>query len=133
MYKLITLLFCMGYGLGIGVVQAHHSFAAEFDIKRPVTLTGKVTRVKFSNPHGWIHIDVTDEDGSVTNWALETTGTNNLIRRGWRQEDLAIGTVITIGGYQARNDSPTAAARSVTLQDGTRLFAGPRDRSVGAD
>jgi hypothetical protein len=129
MRKIIVCSLFIGCAVGGGPVVAHHSFAAEFDIKKPVTLTGNVTGMKWSNPHGWIYIDVTDEDGNVTSWALETTSTNSLIRRGWGQDDLAIGTQITIGGYQARNDTPTAAARSVTLIDGTRLFAGPRDQS----
>lgn len=106
---------------------AHHSFAAEFDIDRPVSLSGKVTEMQWSNPHGWIYIDVEDEEGNVVNWALETSAANTLIRRGWRNDDLPAGTVINVEGYQARNGTPTANIRSVTFEDGRRLFSGNAD------
>ena len=115
-----------GLVLGLAVVPAfaHHSFTAEFDQNKPVKLTGKVTQMKWSNPHGWIYIDVTGTDGKVVNWALETGGANSLIRRGWRKEDLPAGTVLTVQGWQARNGTPTANVNSITLADGKRLFAG---------
>lgn len=121
---LITTLFL---GLFAQNVVAHHSFAAEFDIEKPVALTGAVTEMKWSNPHGWIYINVTDEEGKVVNWALETSAANNLIRRGWRKNDLPDGTILQVEGWQARNGSPTATIRSVTLTDGRRLFTGNND------
>ena len=107
--------------------QAHHSFSAEFDIDQPVSLSGKVTRMQWSNPHGWVYIDVENEDGSVTNWALETSAANNLIRRGWKRDHLVAGTVIQVQGFQARNGSATANIRGIILEDGSRLFSGNAD------
>jgi hypothetical protein len=109
---------------------AHHSFAAEYDADDPIQLKGKVTEMKWSNPHGWIYLDVEDEQGNVTNWALETSAANGLIRRGWRRDDLPAGTVLLVDGWRARNGSNTGNIRSVTFEDGRRLFAGTSNQSV---
>jgi hypothetical protein len=105
-----------------GTAFAHHSFSAEYDRSKPVKLEGKVTMVKFANPHAWIYIDVTT-NGKVVNWALETTSGNALVRRGWRKEDLKVGTVLHVDGWLARNGSPTANVNTITFTDGKRLFA----------
>lgn len=105
-------------------LAAHHSFSAEYDQHKPLKLTGKVTSMRWSNPHAWIYIDVTGPDGKVVSWSLETAAANQLYRRGWRKEDLVFGTLLVVEGYQARNGGPTANAASLILPDGRRLFAG---------
>jgi uncharacterized protein DUF6152 len=111
---------------------AHHSFSAEFDITKVIKLTGKVTSMRWSNPHAWIYVDVQGDDGKVVNWAFETATANGLYRRGWRKEDLEPGTVVTVEGYLARNGTPTANASRITLPDGRRLFAGAPTPNEGA-
>ena len=111
-------------GLMAASVAAHHSFSAEYDSNKPITLTGKVIEMRWSNPHAWIYINVTGKDGKAVKWAWETGGANALYRRGWRKEDLVAGTELVIDGYQARNGSTTANATSITFKDGRRLFAG---------
>ena len=106
---------------------AHHAFAAEFDKERPVRLTGRVTEMRWANPHAWIYIDVEGDNGDVVNWALETRGANNLIRLGWRPADLSVGTILEVQGYRARNNTPTANLEEATLPDGRRLFSGSPD------
>jgi hypothetical protein len=103
---------------------AHHSFAAEFDVKKIVTLTGTVERIAWTNPHAHIHLDVKDAGGKITSWDFELGSPNALIRRGWSGQTLKPGDTITVNGYLAKDGSPLANARTVTLSDGRQVFAG---------
>lgn len=103
---------------------AHHSFAAEFDADKPITLTGTVTRLAWANPHVWFYLDVKDEAGSVANWAMEMGSPNGLMREGWTRNSLTIGGVVTVEGFRAKNGSNVGNARVVILTGtGQRLFA----------
>ena len=105
-------------------VWAHHAFAAEFDIKKPVKLEGKVTTMEWTNPHAWIHIDVTGPDGKVTNWMVECGSPNVMLRRGFTKRSLEAGTELTVEGYQAKNGEFRANGSNVTFKDGKRIFVG---------
>jgi hypothetical protein len=105
-------------------LAAHHSFAAEYDGSKPVTLKGKVTKVDWVNPHSWIYIDVVGDDGKVANWSCETAPPNGLYRQGWRRDTLKPGDEVSIDGFLAKDGSHTMTARSVQTSDGKRLFAG---------
>lgn len=102
--------------------SAHHSFAGEFDVTKPIKLQGTITKVEWINPHAWIHIDVKKPDGSVESWAIEGGTPNTLFRRGITRDSVKVGTVINVDGYLARDGSNKANGRDLTLPDGKKLF-----------
>ncbi len=102
---------------------SHHSFAAQYDEDQPVTLSGVVTRVEFTNPHARFYIDVVDESGNVVNWNLELASPNVLRRRGWSRDFVKPGDAVTVEGSLARSGANMANALAVSLADGTRIMS----------
>jgi len=105
-------------------VMAHHSFAAEYDSNKPVTISGKVTKVEWMNPHARFYVDVKGTDGKVTNWNFELGAIPVLLKQGWRKDSLKEGDQVTVEGSRAKDGSFSANARRVSLPDGRRVFAG---------
>ena len=120
-----TALFVIGVALlSAQTLSAHHSFAAEFDLNSPVTLTGSVTRVDWGNPHIWVFLDVKSDTGTLSNWGVEGGAPNALFRNGWRKDSLKVGDTVTVEGFKSKDGLPRANANRVTLPDGRRVFAG---------
>ena len=134
-----TQLVVLGVGVAVLLVatavpvSAHHAFAAEFDASSPIELTGTVVRMEWVNPHTWIHIDVTQPDGSQERWMIEGGPPTSLLRRGITKDDLLAGAEVFVEGFQAKDGSQKANGRDVTFSDGSKLFLGssgtgaPRD------
>src|SRR3712207_3189532 len=101
---------------------AHHSFAAQYDRDKPITLTGTVTKVEWANPHIYFYMDVKERDGSVANWAIEGGAPNSLYRAGWRRDSLQVGNVVTVEGSLAKDGSKLANMRTAVLADGRKVF-----------
>jgi hypothetical protein len=107
-----------------GALRAHHSFAAEYDRSKPITLKGTVTKVEWQNPHIYFYLDVRDQDGKVDNWAVEGGAPSSLYRAGWRKDSLKVGNEVTVEGWLAKSGAKLANMRTVVLADGRRVLGG---------
>ncbi len=108
----------------VAPLYGHHAFGAEFDPNRPVLLKGPVVRVEWINPHTWIHVEVTKDDGAKEVWMVEGGTPNSLLRRGLKRDTIKPGQVVIVDGYQAKDRSTRANGRDVTLEDGQKFFMG---------
>ena len=126
MHTRLSVGFAVGTLLILAAVPvpAHHSFAAEYDRAKPVTLTGPVTKVEWINPHARFHMDVKDASDKVASWEIELGSPAGLIRRGWTRNSLKIGESVTVEGFLAKDGSNLANSTTVKLSDGRRVFAG---------
>jgi hypothetical protein len=123
--KIAALSAAAAFLLTTPGIIAHHSFAAEFDANKPLTLKGIVTKVEWSNPHTYFYIDVTGADGKVVNWGMEMASPNGLMRQGWTRNTMRVGDEVNVEGSQAKDGANVGNARVVTMvATGKRLFAG---------
>ena len=131
--KLAVAIACAGLFLIAGPVRAHHAFAAEFDVNKPLTLKGSLLKWEMVNPHSWFHITVKEPDGKITTWLVEGGSPNQLIRMGVTKNTVPIGTELTVEGYRAKDGTLKAVGRNFVLADGSRLFLGGSAPGGGGD
>jgi hypothetical protein len=111
---------------------AHHSFSAQFDAKKPLKMTGTVTKVEWMNPHSWFYVDVKGDGGNVTNWGFELASPNLLLRRGWTPKTLEVGDVVTVEGFHALDGSNLGNARVIVMTSTGETLLGPSTQGGSA-
>jgi hypothetical protein len=122
-FKVLLFSFAVGLFLLGEPVLAHHSFMVEYDMTKPVTVKGVVTKIEYENPHISFFIDVKDEVGRITNWGFEAASPTALRAHGWTRDSIKPGDYVIVDAFRARNGTPFAAAKTLTLPNGRRLFA----------
>ena len=127
MYAKLTAALSAGLFLSTMPMLAHHSFAAEFDQTKSITVTGVVTKVEWTNPHIHIYVDVKEEDGKIVHWDFESGSPNGLGRQGWTRNTLKVGETVTVQGFRAKDGSNLASAGMVKLADGRQILEGAGD------
>lgn len=131
--KLVCFVAGIGVLLAVTPVTTHHAFSAEFDIDKPLNLTGTLVKWEMINPHSWFHIDIHYADGTLVTWMVEGGSPNELIRLRVTKNTLVIGTELVVDGYQAKDGMAKAVGRDFTLFDGQRLFLGGSANRIGND
>ena len=131
--KLLRVVASAGVLMAVALpLSAHHSFSAEFDQSKQVTLEGKVVMMEWVNPHSWLHIDVTQPDGSVVRWKIEGGSPSVLFRKGWNRDSLPAGIKVKVVGFQAKDGSFRASSRDLQFPDGRRMDLGGSSNTEGA-